>query len=150
VSEASRSAQPEGSAPARGNDAARLAPAPLDRIESTAQTGDAPGASDALETIEAPIYSARDAGVVPPRLDPVQSISPAPVEENPGEPILVEIVVSEDGTVDSVKSTALPDTLGQSIWMTNSLSAVKTWKFQPALKDGRPVKYRFFLPLGGN
>lgn len=139
------------SAPPRNNTPARRSPPP-EQGASTTLADNAPGASDSpqVDVTEGPVYSANDAEVVPPRLEIMQSVSPAPVEEDPGAPITIEVVVSETGTVDSVKSTVIPDTLGKSIWMTNSLSVVKTWQFRPASKDGQPVKYRLFLPLGGN
>jgi hypothetical protein len=120
-----------------------------ERVEPTNLKGNAPNASDSAEIspIEGRIYSANDVEVVPPRLEDMQSLSAAPVELDQNGPILFDIVVNELGTLDSVKTTVIPRTLGQHIWMTNSLSVVKTWRFRPALKDGQPVRYRLLFRL---
>jgi hypothetical protein len=49
-----------------------------------------------------------------------------------------DLVVSETGTVESVKLVGSPRTVHDSML----LSAAKAWQFQPALKDGHPVRYR--------
>jgi len=53
----------------------------------------------------------------------------------------MELSIDETGAVQQVllksKPVRLPDML--------LLSAAKTWQFYPALKDGRPVKYRLSL-----
>jgi hypothetical protein len=48
------------------------------------------------------------------------------------------LIVLADGTVGAVKL------LGErrNVLEGMLLSAAKAWKFQPALKDGRPVAYR--------
>jgi hypothetical protein len=50
----------------------------------------------------------------------------------------VELIVSEAGTVDSVKLFGTPHTVHDFMF----LSAAKAWQFHPALKDGVPVRYR--------
>jgi hypothetical protein len=50
----------------------------------------------------------------------------------------IELVVSSDGTVESVKLLKAPRNVHDSMF----LSAAKAWQFQPALKDGLPVRYR--------
>jgi hypothetical protein len=32
--------------------------------------------------------------------------------------------------------------MADAMVLTMSLSAAKTWRFQPAIKDGQPVRYR--------
>ena len=59
----------------------------------------------------------------------------------------IEVLVNERGTVDAVRAVAPPRTLGESLLVTMGLSAAKSWSFQPALKDGRPVKYRTLVPI---
>lgn len=49
----------------------------------------------------------------------------------------IDLVVAADGTVETVKLISTPRDVSDSMW----LSAVKAWQFQPALKDGRPVRY---------
>ena len=47
----------------------------------------------------------------------------------------MEAVVSATGHVETVKLIYPPNTLHESM----ILSAIKTWRFQPATKDGHPV-----------
>ena len=49
----------------------------------------------------------------------------------------IELLVAADGTVEMVKLVSSPRTVHDSMW----LSAIKAWQFQPAMKDGRPVRY---------
>ncbi len=58
---------------------------------------------------------------------------------------VVEAIVSSAGTVERVKLLPPPHSIHQSM----SLSAIKTWRFRPATKDGRAVRYRLRLPLVG-
>jgi len=46
--------------------------------------------------------------------------------------------VSTAGTVESVRLLKAPRSVHDSMF----LSAAKAWQFQPALKDGFPVRYR--------
>ena len=50
----------------------------------------------------------------------------------------IELVVSELGTVEHVRLIAGPSRMPDMML----LSGAKTWRFQPAFKDGRPVRYR--------
>jgi protein TonB len=49
----------------------------------------------------------------------------------------VELVVAADGTVETVKLVSSPRDVHDSMW----LSAMKAWQFQPALRNGVPVRY---------
>ncbi len=49
----------------------------------------------------------------------------------------IDLVVAPDGTVETVKLVSSPRDVGDSMW----LSAIKAWQFQPALKNGRAVRY---------
>jgi outer membrane biosynthesis protein TonB len=53
----------------------------------------------------------------------------------------LELLVDEDGSVQQVKLVSPLRRIADVMF----LSGVKTWKFQPALKDGQPVKYRLVL-----
>lgn len=59
-----------------------------------------------------------------------------------GDLSTLELLVDETGQVESVKAIGRPKHLGEALLMTVNLSAAKTWRFLPAVKDGRPVKYR--------
>jgi hypothetical protein len=50
----------------------------------------------------------------------------------------IDLIIAEDGTVESVQLLGNRHTVRESMM----LSAAKAWEFKPALKDGRPVKYR--------
>jgi hypothetical protein len=89
------------------------------------------------------VFSTSDADVEPPVLHrPHLPASPRPgvrVEDLPQ----VEIVVSPTGEVESVKLV----TPSAGVHSAMMLSAIKTWHFQPASRDGRPVRYRLTLRL---
>ena len=53
----------------------------------------------------------------------------------------IELVISPDGTVASVKILGQPRTVHDSML----LSAAKSWRFRPATKDGTPVPYRLTI-----
>ncbi len=57
-------------------------------------------------------------------------------------PVSVMVVVNERGTVESAQAMQPQNNLGDAMAVTMSLSAVKTWHFSPALRNGVPVKYR--------
>ena len=86
------------------------------------------------------VYSAADVDVVPPRLvRPAQPSGAADAEAS----LDVEIVVSPAGEVESVK--LLSPSTGSAAAMT--LSAIKTWSFEPATRNGAPVSYRHRMKL---
>jgi hypothetical protein len=53
----------------------------------------------------------------------------------------MEVIVSEQGMVERARlvtpAKRMPDMM--------ILSSAKVWEFSPALKDGRPVRYRLIL-----
>jgi outer membrane biosynthesis protein TonB len=53
----------------------------------------------------------------------------------------VEVLVSPDGGVDRIKLVSQPRRMVDVM----TLSAAKMWQFEPALKDGEPVRYRLIL-----
>ena len=73
------------------------------------------------------------------------TVEPAAQRSSPEPAVL--ILVNETGTVDTVKATFTPTSVGDNLLMTNALSVAKTWKFRPAEKDGHPVKYQVIMPL---
>jgi len=92
---------------------------------------------------DATVFSAADAEVVPPLLvRPHLRTSPRPgvrVEDLPQ----VELLVSPTGEVESVKLVS-PSAGVTSAMM---LSAIKTWRFEPAKRVGQPVRYRLLMRL---
>ena len=51
---------------------------------------------------------------------------------------VLELVIDAEGSVESARLRSSENRFRESWWA----SAAKTWRFQPALKDGRPVKFR--------
>jgi len=86
------------------------------------------------------VYSDQDRDVQPPKM-----LSP----ELPRSTIALwttrtnamELIVSEDGIVERVKLLTPPQRMPDMM----ILSRAKVWKFEPALKDGRPVRYRLVV-----
>jgi outer membrane biosynthesis protein TonB len=50
----------------------------------------------------------------------------------------IELIIAADGSVESVKLVGSP----YHVQSAMLLSAAKAWQFQPALKEGQPVRYR--------
>jgi hypothetical protein len=71
--------------------------------------------------------------VLQPRLPHV-----LPSNMRPEELCRVDLLVSEEGTVESVRLVGASCTVRESMF----LSAAKAWQFQPALQDGVPMRYR--------
>lgn len=96
-----------------------------------------------LEVEDWTIYSAEDLEVVPP-----VSIHPRlPSEPPPGIDVeslpLVELVIAASGEVESVRLRAPSPDVRTSMM----ISAVKAWRFQPATRQGRAVRYRQTIRL---
>jgi len=96
------------------------------------------------------VYDAKNTDVVPPTLLTPLSHVPLPPEirrEAALTKVAILVLVNVEGTVDSVNSTMEPRTLGESILVYNGLSIAKTWRFHPATRGGRPVRYQLRVPL---
>lgn len=83
------------------------------------------------------IYSADSPGVLPAVVTKPQMPRELPPTINPEELRRLELVVSSKGRVESVKLVGLPRTVKDSML----LSAAKAWQFDPAQKDGKPVRF---------
>jgi outer membrane biosynthesis protein TonB len=62
--------------------------------------------------------------------------------------LTIAVVVNPDGSVDSVHGLVAPENISEVLLLTEALSAVKSWRFSPATRDGAPVKYRQVVPIG--
>jgi hypothetical protein len=90
-----------------------------------------------------PVYSKADAEVTPPRqIYPALPAEPATTSLK-GALTVVDLVVAADGLVERVHLRTTPRTVHEFML----LSAVKAWRFQPALLDGRPVRFRHSVAL---
>ena len=90
-----------------------------------------------------PIYSKSDAGVTPPR-----QVYPA-LPAEPSTAVLkraltvVDLVIAPDGLVERVQLRTVPRDIHEFML----LSAAKAWRFEPALLDGRPVRFLHSVAL---
>ncbi len=89
---------------------------------------------------DVPIYSSADPGVEPPKV-PDELLASLRTAGVPGITNTLELLVSEDGTVERVRLLSqmrqLPDMM--------VLGAAKMWQLEPATREGRPVAYRLVL-----
>ena len=91
--------------------------------------------------LEDRVYSSADAAVVPATLARQQMLPP-PIGVVQGvEPLRIELVVSAEGTVERARFLVPPRRMPDMMLLSNA----KTWTFNPALKDGRPVRSRLVL-----
>jgi hypothetical protein len=89
------------------------------------------------------VYSTSDAGVIPPTLVYPTLRGSVPSDVNPGAVSLLEVMVDEQGFVTSLKLLTPPGRFEDRML----LSAVKAWRFRPAMFEGRPVKFRHLVRL---
>ena len=142
--ESADAAAPNGAA-ATGDDAAPDLPnatrpdanSTVASVEPVAEAPRGPLASSAL-------FDSRDLHVTPPTTVRLQL--PELVDEGPpwDEQVgVVEAIVSASGEVEKVKLLSPHRSFHQAM----ILSAVKTWRFQPALRDGGAVRYRHLIQM---
>jgi hypothetical protein len=92
---------------------------------------------------DATVYAAQDAGVTPPTL--VRPQMPAVriegvTQEAAGE---LELLVGTDGRVEQARLVPASSRYQDRMM----ISASKTWRFDPATKNGHPVRYRLRIPI---
>jgi hypothetical protein len=126
-------------------------PQPQDARPSAAESAppgppasETPTISESVE-VDAKIYSSRDADVTPPIAILPQRLGMLPASER--STLMIEVVLDETGEVESARTSEQPMSLGDAQVVTMSLHAVKAWRFQPALRNGRPVRYRQTIPV---
>jgi hypothetical protein len=99
----------------------------------------APAAEATAAVVDDTIYSAQDRDVTPPQTDerlPGPTISAWTTRTN-----AMEVIVSQTGAVERVRMVTPPQRMPDMF----ALSRAKVWMFKPAMKDGRPVRYRLLL-----
>ena len=89
------------------------------------------------------IYSKSDSEVTPP-----QQVYPALPAEPPTASMkraltVVDLVIAPDGLVERVHLRTPPRDIHEFML----LSAAKAWRFEPALRDGRPVRFLHSVAL---
>ncbi len=77
-------------------------------------------------------------GVIPPVAIEPRLPQKLPPEIDAQQLGRIELVIAVDGSVESVKLVGPPRNVHDAMF----LSVAKAWQFQPALKDGVPVRYR--------
>ena len=89
------------------------------------------------------VYSAGDEGVMPALL--LRPLLPAlpPPDVPPSQLGTLELVVNELGDVERVRLISPSNRYHERMLVAHA----KTWKFRPALREGRPVKYRTVVRL---
>jgi hypothetical protein len=122
------------------------APQQLDRDDASAPIATAievpaaaPATAPAVAVVDDTIYSAADRDVIPPQTDeklPGPTISSWTTRMN-----AMEVIVSQTGAVERVRLVTPPQRMPDMF----ALSRAKVWTFRPAMKDGRPVRYRLLL-----
>jgi hypothetical protein len=88
-----------------------------------------------------PVYSSTSSDVQPPV--PISALPPTGRYPNQDSTGIIELLVNEDGHVAHVRLVSYPSRV-QPLML---LSAAKTWTFRPALRDGRPVKFRLRITV---
>jgi hypothetical protein len=85
---------------------------------------------------EGAVYSSTDPDVVPPH-----SVYPKLPSDRPGVPTdgrtVVDLLISADGRVEHVRLRTPPKTVHEFMLV----SAAKAWQFDPAMINGRPVRF---------
>ena len=98
--------------------------------------GTAPFAQDASEKTSEPVYEVGNGVTVPKRVyTPDPEYSEKARRKKINGTVVVAMIVTQEGRVREVKiSKSLDEGLDKQ-----ALAAVRTWKFEPATKDGKPV-----------
>jgi periplasmic protein TonB len=100
--------------------------------EPAADTGPVPAPSDSA------VYTSADADVTPAALLRPHLPSQAPISVLPDDVGTLELTVTETGTVAHVKLISASSRYQERMLV----AAAKTWRFQPAMKNGSPVRFR--------
>ena len=87
------------------------------------------------------VFDQTDVNVTPPVT--LRPMLPSRAEDEPGQVSVVEAIVSASGEVEKVKLMSPLRNVHEAMF----LSAIKTWRFRPAMKDGQPVRYRHRIPI---
>jgi hypothetical protein len=103
----------------------------------------APLPTPAVEPDGGTIYSAENRDVVPPTAIHARVPSEPPPGVRPGSLPLLELVISASGEVESARLLTPSPNVSTSMMV----SAAKAWRFEPASRNGRPVRYRLRLRL---
>jgi hypothetical protein len=123
----------------------RSLPLPVRAIASEGQdeealTSSTNGLSARIDPANAPIYSAADGDVVPP-IAVYPQFPSIPGGTDVYDVAEFDVLVTASGEVESVRARRAPASIAEALTVTTSLSAAKTWRFRPGLRNGEPVRY---------
>jgi hypothetical protein len=96
----------------------------------------------------APVFDAAQRDVTPPEFVYPNGPPSVPEGVDPATAPALEVMVNERGTVEGAKLSHPPRSLAESMQMMSEISAAKMWRFKPAMRAGRPVRYRLVVKLG--
>jgi len=100
-------------------------------------------ATDAAAALNEIVYTDADPDVVPPRQLTRQMPNTSPIGVPPHRVGWLDMIIGRDGTVEHVKlNTPLNRHHERMI-----VSPAKAWRFRPATRNGRPVRYRITLKV---
>ena len=122
-----------------------ISPAPTEPVKNAPT----PSSSVSNGIARSVTYSARDTDVIPP-IPILPRLVAGWQTSSPGsglDALNIAVVVDETGRAFSVTGLNAPQNLGEHLRLTSALAVVKSWEFQPATKDGAPVRYRLLVPL---
>lgn len=89
------------------------------------------------------VYTAEHGDVIPPEMIYPQLPAEPPEDVAPSAIGTFDIVVNEAGAVERVRLVSPANRYHERMLV----AAVKAWRFAPAMKDGRPVKYRLRIKI---
>ena len=107
-------------------------PSPEPKIESSRGAIGEPAAP-----FVGPVFSVGDVNVDPATLVKPKLPSRPRDMANPDDLAILEVVVNEEGTVDSARLTGSSQRLNDKMLV----AAAKAWIFDPARLNGQPVRY---------
>lgn len=109
---------------------------------ATPEPPPAPVVAPAPVRVRKEIYSAPEPGLILP-VTLNQVLPPFPLGNGMATGGLLEVVIDQTGVVESatMRSSVNPR------YDMNVLNATKNWKYQPALMDGTPVKFRKLITI---
>jgi TonB family protein len=113
-------------------------PAPAPQVEAAVTPTPAP----VMAPMPPRVYNAGEAGVVPPVILR-QALPPLPRGIGATRPGVLEVIINEEGTVDTV---VLRTSMNVK-YDNQAIAAARNWKYRPAMFAGTPVKYRKFVSV---
>ena len=136
---ATSSAPPDPDGPAGAAEPTAALPA-APQPAAPAATAETPPVAPTLGADERPIYSSDDLEVEPPVMTYPQ-VPPPP--DDAAETTTIEVVISATGEVEQALMLPPARRLTDAMLVSNA----KAWRFEPARRDGEPVRYRLRVEL---